>query len=49
MIYIQPINFESGEYHSTVAENMKEARKLIEAGFEYVCKYENKMLFRKRK
>jgi len=30
-------------------EEREEARKLIEAGFEYVCTFEDVMLFRKRK
>ena len=38
------------EYVSRVATNAEEARKLVEAGFEYVCTTpENIMLFRKRK
>ena len=50
LIYTQLIDFESDEYHSAVACNVEEARKLIEAGFEYVCTTpENIMLFRKRK
>jgi len=28
---------------------MDEAKKLIEAGFEYVCSHKDEMLFRKRK
>jgi len=31
------------------AETMDEARKLVEAGFEYVCSHSNIMLFKKRK
>ena len=49
LIYTQLINFESDEYHSAVAVDMKEARELVEAGFEYVCTHEISMLFRKRK
>jgi len=49
LVYTQLIQFESDEYHSAVAEDMDEARKLIEAGFDYVCTYSNTMLFRKRK
>jgi len=50
LIYTQLIDFESDEYHSAGACNVEEARKLIEAGFEYVCTTpENIMLFRKRK
>jgi integrase len=49
LIYTQLINFETDEYHSATAKTVEEARKLIEAGFEYVCNYESVMLFRKRK
>jgi len=49
LIYTQLISFETDEYHSAMAENVEEARKLIEVGFEYVCTYENKMIFRKRR
>ena len=49
LIYTQLVNFESDEYHSATAETVEEAKKLIEAGFEYVCTTDNIMLFRKRK
>lgn len=49
MIYTQLINFESDDYHSATASNVEEAKKLIEAGFEYVCTHNETMLFRKRK
>jgi hypothetical protein len=49
MMYTQLIQFETDEYHSTIAKDTLEAQKLIEAGFEYVCTHENLMLFRKRK
>ncbi|RLI45617.1 hypothetical protein DRO69_04850 [Candidatus Bathyarchaeota archaeon] len=50
LIYTHLVNFESDEYHSTVAKTAEEARKLIEAGFEYVCTTPDElMLFRKRK
>jgi hypothetical protein len=35
--------------YSAVAGNVDEAKKLIEAGFEYVCSHNETMLFRKRK
>jgi len=49
LIYTQLVNFEKDEYHSSTARNIEEAKKLIEAGFEYVCTYDDIMLFRKRK
>ena len=49
LIYTQLVQFESDDHHSAVAEDVEEAKKLIEAGFEYVCTHENTMLFRKRK
>jgi integrase len=49
LIYTQLINFKSDEYHSATAKTIEEATQLIEAGFEYICTYNNLMLFRKRK
>jgi len=49
IIYTHLINFEDDEYHTAVALNVEEARKLIEVGFEYICTHENRMIFRKRK
>jgi len=37
------------EYDSAVANSVEEAKKLIKAGFEYVCSHNGTMLFRKRK
>jgi hypothetical protein len=41
--------FVRSEYCSAVAGNVDEAKKLIEAGFEYVCTHKDEMLFRKSK
>lgn len=50
LIYTQLIEFEDDdEYCSATANNVEEAKKLIEAGFEYVCNHNETMLFRKRK
>ena len=49
LIYRQPVEFESDEYCSAVASNVDEAKRLIEAGFEYVCSHNEIMLFKKRK
>ena len=49
ILYTQLISFESDEYSSAVAKNLDEARKLVEAGFEYVTDVEGNKLFRKRK
>ena len=49
LIYTQLVEFESDEYCSAVANNVDEAKKLIEAGFEFVCSHNDTMLFRKRK
>lgn len=49
LIYTQLVEFEGDEYHSAIANNVEEAQKLIEAGFEYVCSHRDEMLFRKRK
>jgi len=49
LIYTQLVNFEEDDYVCKVAETLKEAAELIEAGFEYVTDFEGKKLFRKRK
>ena len=49
LVYTQLAEFERDEYCSAVASNVEEAKKLIEAGFEYVCSQNETMLFRKRK
>ena len=49
MIYTHLINFEADTYHSTIANTVEEARKLVEAGFEFVCDMDGHMLFRKPK
>ena len=36
-------------YFTAVANNVQDARKLLETGFEYVCTHKDEMLFRKRK
>ncbi len=37
------------EYCKAVANNVDEAKKLIETGSEFVCSHNETMLFRKRK
>ncbi len=49
LIYTQLITMENDDYHSAVAESVKEARELVESGFEYVCTHGESMIFRKRK
>ena len=49
LIYTQLINVEGDEYTSKVAWNLEEARKLMEAGFDYITDMDGAKLFRKRK
>jgi hypothetical protein len=50
LIYAQLLGFEDDDkYCTAVANNVQEARKLLETGFEYVCIHKDEMLFRKRK
>ena len=49
LIYTQLVSFEGDDFHSATAETVEEAKKLVEAGFEYVCTHSDTMLFRKRK
>ncbi len=46
LIYTQLVEFESDEFCSAVANNVDEAKKLIEAGFEYVCSHNETMSFK---
>ena len=47
--YVQLVNLESNDYTSATARAIQEAQILVEAGFEYVCDFEDFKLFRKRK
>jgi len=49
LLYTQLVNFESDQFHSAVAKSVDEGQKLVEAGFEYVCDFNDVKLFRKRK
>ena len=49
MIYIQLVNFEADEFTCRVANTIKEAKELVEAGFDYVTDVDGAKLFRKRK
>ena len=49
LIYTQLVTFENEDYICKVATNTKEAKELIEAGFDYVCDFDNAKIFRKRK
>jgi integrase len=50
LIYTQLVEFEDDDkYCTAVANNVQDARKLLETGFEYVCSHKDEMLFRKRK
>jgi len=49
MIYTHLINFEADTYHSAIANTVEEAKKLVEAGFEFVCDMDGHKLFRKPK
>ena len=50
LIYTQLVEFEDDDkYCTAVANNVEEARKLLETGFEFVCSHNETMLFRKRK
>ena len=48
LIYTHLVSFSDEEYTSAVANTVEEARKLIEAGFEYVAEMDGVRIFRKR-
>jgi len=47
LVYTQPVNFESDDYHSATANTVQETSNPIEAEFEHICTYNDIMLFRK--
>ena len=50
LIYTQLVEFEDIDtYHSAIARNIDDVQKFIEASFEYVCKHDGLMIFRKCK
>ncbi len=49
LIYTHLIRFSDEEYVSAVAKDIKKARELIEAGFEYVTEMEGMKIFKRRK
>jgi len=49
MIYTQLVNFNEDDWTSAIAKTVREARELVEKGFEYVTEIEGVKLFRKRK
>jgi hypothetical protein len=50
LIYTQLVEFEEDDkYCTAVTDNVEQARKLLEVGFEFICSYNGQMLFRKRK
>ena len=49
MLYTHMVNFDGDEYNVQVAENLEEAKKLLEVGFDYVTDMDSRKLFRKRK
>ena len=49
LLYTQLISFESDQFHSATAKTVQDAQKLIEAGFEYVCEFNEVKIFKKRK
>jgi len=49
VVYVHLIDLETDDYDSATANRVEHARRLIEAGFEYVCTHNKIMLLRKRK
>jgi integrase len=49
LVYTHLVDLKDEEYISKAAWTLEEARRLVEAGFEYVCEVEGARLFRKRR
>jgi hypothetical protein len=39
MLFFTQDIFECDEFHSTIATTVQDAQKLVEAGFEYICDF----------
>ena len=48
LLYTQLVDFKDDKYVSKDANNVEEAFKLVETGFDYVCEVNGYQLFRKR-
>jgi hypothetical protein len=48
-MYTQLIEFKEDDYVCKAAKMVEQVKKLVEAGFEFVCDIEGAKLFRKRK
>ncbi len=49
LLYTQLISFQNDDFFSATAKTVQDAQKLIEAGFEYVCEFNETKIFKKRK
>ncbi len=49
LIYVQLLNLNDDEWTCKTATNIKEATKLVEAGFQYITEIDGMKLFKKRK
>jgi hypothetical protein len=49
LLYTQLITYDSDEYFSATAKTVQDAQKLVEAGFDYVCEFNEVKVFKKRK
>jgi hypothetical protein len=49
IVYTQMVEFKNEEYISAIAPTIEDAKKLVEAGFEYVAEIDGVKLFRKRR
>ena len=49
LIYTHLVDLKDDEYVSKVATSSKEACKLVEAGFEHICKVDGSHIFHRRK
>jgi integrase len=49
LLYTHLVNFDDDEFTRRIAKNVKEAKELVEAGFDYITDIEDAKLFRKRK
>jgi hypothetical protein len=49
LLHTQLVQFKDDDYICKAATTVKQAKQLVEAGFEFICDIEGRKMFRKRK
>ena len=49
LLYTQLFSFQSDEFYSATTKTVQDTQRLIGAGFEYICEFNDVKIFKKRK